>query len=490
LPHLQEPEAEAAQPLWEVLASLLLADRYQLTGPAQPDQLGVVCRAADLSEGNAPRLIRLWAPTLGGDPEFRAQLRRRAASLAAAGRQPALPRVFRSEETRESLLLVTDAPEGRGLDEWISARPQTDAHRALALAIHVGTALEAVHNAGLVHGLLGAGHIEVRDPDEQIRLRGWEYAAVPVRLLRDLDLTAPPFASVYLAPEQRAGQEWSEAADIYAYGCLLQQLLGDQSPRTPSAPGPATGLGWSRLLGLRRRVPLAVRRIVRAARAATPAERPRSMGEILNDLWGELDREPAAGDRKRLGARRHGLALLLAVLVVSAIPALHRREPLPTGSERAVRPLRPAQSSQVDGDRLTETQTALTAPAAEREGPKLPGSSPLSAPVGASPPVSRPEPPPGPGVPVPASVTRVLPSTVEEGQVSKDGRQPATRSGGLASRAGNSEAKELGAPARPVADPRSGGASRRGRVPADEAALPDPASIIDWLLQQSRPDPR
>jgi serine/threonine protein kinase len=433
-----------------------LGGRYRVSGLVRSDQLGVVYRASDLAAGEAPRVVRVWLPSLARDSEFRAQLRQRSARLTVlAAQQAALPRLFHVEDTADGdHLLVTDHVEARSLGDWLSTTPPAEARTALQMAIRLGEAVEAVHNAGFVHGFLTPAHVEIREPDQQVRLGGLEYGALPARVLGQLDLDAPPFSREHLAPERQGGEEITEASDIYAYACLVRNLLGS--------------------VRLAHRLPAGVDRTVQGALASRPADRPRSIGEVLNELWGELAEEPAARARRWAFARRVGPAVLLGSLALAgaSLWAVHRSGSKAT-AELATRPPVAAESAPVAAGAVPPAPTAQaveSAVAPPPSPPQLPVTddrpAPAAAPNRAIEPPPRPVTAEGPASKRPARTQARTPDP-DTGVV-----PPPPRPGAMASEA----------PRPPAADPRPTGPDRPPRREADD----DAGSIIDWLLRDSR----
>jgi eukaryotic-like serine/threonine-protein kinase len=442
-----------------------LGGRYRVSELTERDQLGVVYRASDLSAGEAPRLVRVWLRSLGQDAEFRARLRTRSARLTVlAAQQPALPRVFSVEDTAEGdFLLVTDLVEGPSLAELLWADPPPDLRGALRLAIRVGEAIEAAHNVGLVHGCVVPAHVEICSPEQRVRLRGLEYGALSTRLLRQLDLDAPPFSRAHLAPEQEAGEEATEAGDIYAYARLLQELL--------QSMGPA------------RRLPAGVTRALQGALASNPAERPRAIGEVLNDLWGEVAADPWRRQR-RVSVRRFGPAIVLAALLLSgaSLWVVHRSGSMPAAGLAAWPLAGQTMMPDSDGARTTREPESPPAMAVETSVPPVvPPPEPPRPERTVQRDAPAPAPPPRP-VPAPARPSTADVPTAKRPAPPED--RPPAAGANVARRPNRPAVEASAAPPDPSVEPGRTVTDRPPRRPADEGD--DPGSIIDWLLQESR----
>jgi serine/threonine protein kinase len=148
---------------------------------------------------------------------------------------------------------LIDAGRGFVATEWIPGSPvdpralpaRTDRERLAALAAHgAGRALEELHEAGVRHGdvkphnVLRSAHKPTRDA-----------AADRGATLIDLGLAADVGAEVlggtprYASPELRDRGEAGPAADLWALGLVLAELL---DPRVADAVDPIAAIeGWS-----------------------------------------------------------------------------------------------------------------------------------------------------------------------------------------------------------------------------------------------------
>ena len=188
--------------------------------------MGVVYRART---GDQAVAIKVMAPELAGDAQFRARFQRES-RLAAAIRHPNVVQVLRAGEDQGRLYIVMQLVDGGSLDDLIADGPVSPGYAA-SLIGQVARGLRAAHELGLVHRdvkpgnvLLDGDHALVTDfglataGDE--RLAG---AAVTQRgeFMGSLD---------YVAPERIKGGSGDARADIYALGCLLYTLLTGRVP--------------------------------------------------------------------------------------------------------------------------------------------------------------------------------------------------------------------------------------------------------------------
>jgi tetratricopeptide (TPR) repeat protein len=160
----------------------------------------------------------------------RARIAREAEALRAIG-APAVPRLDDTGVLDDGRAwLVTEKLEGTTFAELLARGPIKLAD-ALALATGVLDALERVHAARFVH----------RDvkPDNIVRIADGRVALIDLGLARKLpaDPDDPTRANVqvgsleYIAPEQIVDSAAvDERADLYAFGCVLYELLAGRPP--------------------------------------------------------------------------------------------------------------------------------------------------------------------------------------------------------------------------------------------------------------------
>ena len=425
-----------------------LEGRYRIVGEGTSTTEAIVYAAEDLRHERQVTLVVL-RPELAADAEFVTAVREQTFRLGkAACAHPALARVYECGRTDEGdVFVAVEAVGGRSLREVLDEREVRSAPSAIRLAVQIGEALEVLHRSGIVHGELRPDVIRVvKDGDggEGIKLLGLELTsarrALRGRKLRDSSLTP------YLAPEQLAGEESTEASDVHGLGLLLVELLTGVAPRggkRPRLPRQLTPVG----------------RIVDKALERRPARRYPDLSLMVNELWtaeNELDRieqvspTPDSG-RPPTARRRHadvGKAVaLVAGLVILGIGAWLVRSDL-------IAPV----------FRSDSVETSLAA-------------SPLAG--GQPPPVTAAETVVAP--PVEAAAPQVDQPSPAERPSSADGQTP-----GAHTPPTQTAAAPVVTPAPPpiaraegTAPPRRGSRFEIDRRPADG----DGAAIIDWLLK-------
>ena len=129
--------------------------------------------------------------------------------------------------------------EGDTLAERLKGR-HLPVEQALRLALQIASALEAAHAKGIIHRDLKPGNIKVT-PDGTVKVLDFGLAKVFDSQAPDVDLSNSPTLSMaatargvimgtagYMSPQQARGEPVDKQADIWAFGCVLFELLSGQ----------------------------------------------------------------------------------------------------------------------------------------------------------------------------------------------------------------------------------------------------------------------
>jgi serine/threonine-protein kinase len=307
-----------------------------LEAPVAAGGMGEVWAARDLLL-DRPVAVKLLAGALAGDARAAERLRRegRAASRLE---HPNIARVLDLGEQDGRPYLVMELLQGESLAERIDrAGPMAPAEAARVVAA-VADALEAAHRAGVVHRDVKPGNVfltwdgEVKVLDFGIAWRAHEAALTTGDLLG---------TAAYLAPERVLGHRATPAADVYALGVVLYELLAGRRPfEADSQVELAMAQVNARPTPLDRVAPSTPAFLVAAcghALAKDPAARPPSAAAFAR-LLRARDGVPVApattatlpgppAGRRRRSRRGLLVALLLTGAVLAALPALAGASP-------------------------------------------------------------------------------------------------------------------------------------------------------------------
>ena len=202
-----------------------LGGRYRMGALLATGGMGEVWAAHDLLL-DRPVAVKVLGGALAGDGRAAERLRREA---RAAGRleHPSIARVLDLGEHDGRPYLVMELLEGESLATRIDRAGPMPPDEAARVVAAVADALEAAHAAGVVHRDVKPGNVfltsagEVKVLDFGIAWCAHDTALTTGELLG---------TAAYLAPERVLGHRATPAADIYALGVVLYELLAGHRP--------------------------------------------------------------------------------------------------------------------------------------------------------------------------------------------------------------------------------------------------------------------
>ena len=326
------PDETRAPKAWTIPANI---GPYRIVGLLGRGGMGEVFRARD-SKLNRDVALKLLPSEFELDPDRLARFRREARALAALN-HPHIAAIYGLEESDGRQALVLELVEGLTLAERIAAGP-LPLGEALALARQISAALEAAHEKGIVHRDLKPANIKVTAAGiVKVLDFGLAKTAAGERAAREAvhsSLTADGSTHVgavvgtaaYMSPEQARGLEVDGRTDIWAFGCVLFEMLsgrkalGVDANLESSEKVLAREPDWT---ALPPRTPAKVRALLRRCLEQDPSRRPQTIAEAhqLIDRWlkgGSLTRRVAAA------------AVAAAVLAIAAIVYSWRQSPRQT----------------------------------------------------------------------------------------------------------------------------------------------------------------
>ena len=297
---------------------------YRVVGLLGRGGMGEVFRARD-SKLNRDVALKLLPGAFELDPDRLARFRREARALAALN-HPHIAAIYGLEESDGRQALVLELVEGVTLAERIAGGP-LPVGEALGIARQIAGALEAAHDKGIVHRDLKpanikvtpAGIVKVLDFGLAKTAAGEQAAREVVRSSLTADVSTHVGAVVgtaaYMSPEQARGLDVDTRTDIWAFGCVLFEMLSGRKPfgaDTDSDPATEVSAREPDWTALPARTPAKVRGLLRRCLEKDPARRPQTIAEA-HQL---VDRLLKGG---RLTRRVAGAAVAAAVLAIAAI---------------------------------------------------------------------------------------------------------------------------------------------------------------------------
>ena len=345
-----------------------MKERYTVERKLGRGGMATVYLARD-SVLDRPVALKVLAEHLADDDEFRERFLREA-RLAARFVHPNVVQVYDADEDERGPFIVMEYVEGHTLADELKRRGRLPPAEVVGIGIQVCAALEAAHEAGLVHRDIKPQNILLR-PDGRVKIADFGIAR-SLDATRHTEIGTVLGTAAYLAPEQARGETVTPAADIYSLGVVLYELL---TGRTPFEADTLPELLLKREQGalvpprdIAPDVPIALERVVMRCLALEPQHRPASAAELARALEGGTDEPPtvpmAAVTRVRTPPRR-GLFVAAAVVLVLVAAALALA--LDSGSTPKATPppptttTRPATTTQPTTTAATTTAPPATA---------------------------------------------------------------------------------------------------------------------------------
>jgi Tol biopolymer transport system component len=226
--------------------------------------------------------------------------------------------------------------EGDDLSQRI-ARGPIPVDEALPIAKQIAEALEAAHQQGIIHRDLKPANIKLR-PDGTVKVLDFGLAKAlapeqdptsPTSRSQSPTITSPAMltglgivlgTAAYMAPEQAKGREADKRSDIWAFGCVLYEMLAGRRPfdgeDTTDVLGAVVRLepAWEALPS---NVPASVRTLLSRCLVK---DRRRRVGDIAAVLF-VLDHQAAVAPTVTVASRSNRVAWLVAALATSALVA-------------------------------------------------------------------------------------------------------------------------------------------------------------------------
>jgi eukaryotic-like serine/threonine-protein kinase len=321
---------------------------YQIVSPLGAGGMGEVYRATDTVLKRQVAL-KVLPPDVAGNPDRVARFQREAEVLASLN-HPNIGHLYGIEKNEGVLALVMELVEGPTLADRIAQGP-IPLEEVLPIAKQIADAVEAAHEQGIIHRDLKPANIKVRD-DGTVKVLDFGLAKAmeavptsssPALLTNSPTLTSPALmtgvgallgTAAYMSPEQARGKPADKRSDIWAFGCVLYEMLtgrrafpGDDVAETLAAIVRGEP-DWSLLPA---DASPAVVLFLRRCLVKVPRERLRDIGDMRLALAGAFDAgiaEPVPA--LRTSWRRRLLGPTTAAVVAAAATLLAARQLWPT----------------------------------------------------------------------------------------------------------------------------------------------------------------
>ena len=280
---------------------------YEILSALGAGGMGEVYRARDTKLDRAVA-IKILPEAFAADTERIARFQREAKTLASLN-HPNIAHLHGLEESNGVRALVMEVVEGEDLAQRI-ARGAIPVAEALAIAQQMAEALEAAHEQGIIHRDLKPANIKVRrDGTVKVLDFGLAKAMEPTSARRSQHqadasqsptITTPAMTqagmilgtAAYMSPEQASGKPVDTRADIWAFGCVLYEMLTGQ--RAFDGQGVSETLArviehepdWTKLPAT---LSPALRTYIRRCLQKDPRQRVQAIGDVRLALEGAFE---------------------------------------------------------------------------------------------------------------------------------------------------------------------------------------------------------
>jgi serine/threonine-protein kinase len=221
----------------KVFARGVRVGNYELLDSIGTGGMGEVFRARDTRLGRDVA-IKVLSARFRLDSQHLVRFDREARVLASLN-HPNIATLHAVEPHGDTQALVLELVEGDTLSERIARGPMS-LLEALPIARQIAAALEAAHERGVIHRDLKPSNVKLR-ADGTVKLLDFGLAKLSEPVLPQVDPAAvtmtlegmPGFVMgtpAYMSPEQARGLPVDKRTDIWAFGCVLYEMLTGDRP--------------------------------------------------------------------------------------------------------------------------------------------------------------------------------------------------------------------------------------------------------------------
>ena len=200
--------------------------------------MGEVYRGRD-TKLNRDVALKVLPELFAVNPDRLARFKREAQVLASLN-HPNIGAIYGLEDSPAGLALVLELVEGPTLADRIAAGP-IPLEEALVIARQIALALEAAHEKGVVHRDLKPANVKLR-PDGAVKVldfglaKALESDSPRPDASQSPTITSPAMTQMgvllgtaaYMSPEQAKGRPADKRSDVWAFGCVLFEMLTGQ----------------------------------------------------------------------------------------------------------------------------------------------------------------------------------------------------------------------------------------------------------------------
>jgi eukaryotic-like serine/threonine-protein kinase len=305
---------------------------YEIAALIGAGGMGEVYRATDTSLKRTVA-VKVLPESLASNADRLARFQREAEVLASLN-HPNIAQIHGLEKNA----LVMEFIEGPTLGDRIAAGP-LPVDESLAIATQIADALESAHERSIIHRDLKPANIKVR-PDGTVKVldfglaRAFDASSAVTSSAETLanspTITSPAMTAAgvilgtaaYMSPEQARGHAVDKRADVWAFGCVLFEMLTGRRTFDGSSVVDAIGAAlhtepaWHLLPET---TPPAVRATLERCLQKDPRQRARDLGDVRLALDGGFSAPVATAPPPASAAKRTPLWVVAAAVLATAM---------------------------------------------------------------------------------------------------------------------------------------------------------------------------
>src|ERR1700747_393566 len=208
---------------------------YELGAQIGAGGMGEVYKAHDTKLGRDVA-IKVLPEAFAHDADRLSRFQREAKMLASLN-HPNIATIYGLEQSNGTSYLVMELVSGETLAERVKRDGAVPIEEALKIGVQIAEALEAAHEKGIIHRDLKPANVKVT-PEGKVKVLDFGLAkAFAAEGASEDPSNSPPLSraatmqgvllgtGAYMSPEQARGKTVDKRTDIWAFGCVLYELL-------------------------------------------------------------------------------------------------------------------------------------------------------------------------------------------------------------------------------------------------------------------------